>query len=227
MLNLMSDPMTVNFDSTRLSGMSVSRERWHMRQRTEGRSICPWSSRPDHQKQRSELMRKAPSRHPCGRTIEHQVGRVELQIAPPAKSRSRPPIADEDCRSSDAQHSESHSERRGCAILRAAAATKGPIPAAGGRLRCGTHHERQRRRVRGGAISPPRGRMAFEKGAGNNRTGATDLDARPGWPRPESIITWLRHPVTADLLTKISTRELQLNHEGTVTLSSSRQPDSA
>jgi cytochrome P450 len=36
MLNLTSDPMTVNFDSTRLSGMSVSRERWHMRQRTEG-----------------------------------------------------------------------------------------------------------------------------------------------------------------------------------------------
>ena len=29
-------------------------------------------------------------------------------------------------------------------------------------------------------------------------------------PRPESIITWMRHPVTAALLTKVGTRELQL-----------------
>jgi integrase len=32
-------------------------------------------------------------------------------------------------------------------------------------------------------------------------------------PRPESIITWMRHPATTDLLSKIGTRELQLNHE--------------
>jgi hypothetical protein len=32
-------------------------------------------------------------------------------------------------------------------------------------------------------------------------------------PRPESIITWMRHPVTAALLTKVGTRELQLSHD--------------
>lgn len=32
-------------------------------------------------------------------------------------------------------------------------------------------------------------------------------------PRPESIITWMRQPATAELLTLIGTRELQLNHE--------------
>ena len=32
-------------------------------------------------------------------------------------------------------------------------------------------------------------------------------------PRPESIITWMRHPVTAELLSKIGTRELSLSHE--------------
>jgi len=32
-------------------------------------------------------------------------------------------------------------------------------------------------------------------------------------PRPESIITWMRHPATAALLTKIGTRELSLSHE--------------
>lgn len=41
-------------------------------------------------------------------------------------------------------------------------------------------------------------------------------------PRPESIITWMRHPVTADLLTKIGTRELQLNHEAFDALPPSR-----
>jgi hypothetical protein len=32
-------------------------------------------------------------------------------------------------------------------------------------------------------------------------------------PRPESIITWMRHPVTAALLSKIGTRELSLSHD--------------
>jgi hypothetical protein len=32
-------------------------------------------------------------------------------------------------------------------------------------------------------------------------------------PRPESILIWMRHPVTADLLAKIGRRELQLNHD--------------
>jgi hypothetical protein len=41
-------------------------------------------------------------------------------------------------------------------------------------------------------------------------------------PRPESIITWMRHPVTADLLAKIGTRELQLNHDAFDALPPSR-----
>jgi len=44
-------------------------------------------------------------------------------------------------------------------------------------------------------------------------------------PRPESIITWMRHPVTADLLTKIGTRELQLNHEAFDAMPPSRSPE--
>jgi hypothetical protein len=41
-------------------------------------------------------------------------------------------------------------------------------------------------------------------------------------PRPESIITWMRHPVTAALLTKIGSRELQLSHDAFDALPSSR-----
>ena len=41
-------------------------------------------------------------------------------------------------------------------------------------------------------------------------------------PRPESIITWMRNPVTADLLTKIGTRELQLSHDAFDALPPSR-----
>ncbi len=41
-------------------------------------------------------------------------------------------------------------------------------------------------------------------------------------PRPESIITWMRHPVTAALLTKIGSRELQLNHDAFDALPPSR-----
>jgi hypothetical protein len=41
-------------------------------------------------------------------------------------------------------------------------------------------------------------------------------------PRPESIITWMRNPVTADLLTKIGTRELQLTHDAFDALPASR-----
>jgi hypothetical protein len=41
-------------------------------------------------------------------------------------------------------------------------------------------------------------------------------------PRPESIMTWMRHPVTAGLLNKIGTRELQLNHEAFDALPPSR-----
>lgn len=41
-------------------------------------------------------------------------------------------------------------------------------------------------------------------------------------PRPESIITWMRHPVTATLLTKIGTRELQLSHDAFNALPPSR-----
>jgi hypothetical protein len=41
-------------------------------------------------------------------------------------------------------------------------------------------------------------------------------------PRPESIMTWMRHPVTADLLTRIGTRELQLSHDAFDALPPSR-----
>ncbi len=41
-------------------------------------------------------------------------------------------------------------------------------------------------------------------------------------PRPESIIIWMRHPVTAALLTKIGSRELQLNHHAFDALPPSR-----
>lgn len=41
-------------------------------------------------------------------------------------------------------------------------------------------------------------------------------------PRPESIITWMRHPVTAALLTKIGSRELQLSHDAFDALPPSR-----
>ncbi|MCV7146973.1 hypothetical protein H7I92_14060 [Mycobacterium riyadhense] len=41
-------------------------------------------------------------------------------------------------------------------------------------------------------------------------------------PRPESIITWMRHPVTAALLTKIGTRELHLSHDAFDALPASR-----
>lgn len=41
-------------------------------------------------------------------------------------------------------------------------------------------------------------------------------------PRPESIITWMRNPVTADLLAKIGTRELQLTHDAFDALPASR-----
>jgi len=41
-------------------------------------------------------------------------------------------------------------------------------------------------------------------------------------PRPESIITWMRHPVTAALLTKVGTRELQLSHDAFNALPPSR-----
>ena len=37
-----------------------------------------------------------------------------------------------------------------------------------------------------------------------------ELAAVPG---PESIITWMRQPATAELLTLIGTRELQLSHD--------------
>jgi hypothetical protein len=41
-------------------------------------------------------------------------------------------------------------------------------------------------------------------------------------PRPESILTWMRNPVTADLLAKIGTRELQLTHDAFDALPASR-----
>jgi hypothetical protein len=41
-------------------------------------------------------------------------------------------------------------------------------------------------------------------------------------PRPESIITWMRHPVTKDLLNRIGTRELQLTHDAFDALPPSR-----
>lgn len=41
-------------------------------------------------------------------------------------------------------------------------------------------------------------------------------------PRPESIITWMRHPVTAALLSNIGTRELQLSHDAFDALPPSR-----
>lgn len=41
-------------------------------------------------------------------------------------------------------------------------------------------------------------------------------------PRPESIITWMRNPVTAGLLAKIGTRELQLTHDAFDALPASR-----
>jgi site-specific recombinase XerD len=41
-------------------------------------------------------------------------------------------------------------------------------------------------------------------------------------PRPESIITWMRHPVTTTLLTKIGTRELQMSHDAFDALPPSR-----
>lgn len=41
-------------------------------------------------------------------------------------------------------------------------------------------------------------------------------------PRPESIITWMRNPATAGLLTKIGTRELPLTHDAFDALPASR-----
>jgi hypothetical protein len=41
-------------------------------------------------------------------------------------------------------------------------------------------------------------------------------------PRPESIIVWMRHPVTAALLTQIGTRELHLSHDAFDALPPSR-----
>jgi site-specific recombinase XerD len=41
-------------------------------------------------------------------------------------------------------------------------------------------------------------------------------------PRPESIITWMRNPVTVALLTKLGTRELQLSHDAFDALPPSR-----
>jgi len=41
-------------------------------------------------------------------------------------------------------------------------------------------------------------------------------------PRPESIITWMRHPVTNDLLHRIGTRDLQLTHDAFDALPPSR-----